>query len=210
MKKYMLERHSITKFLKTTKGFLPSILFLLLLTFFGLGFAKVTPVTIDKQIQQFIDSKQTAVAKEIKLARKKEAESVLRLVSSACHKPYSDLLTSTQCTVKDSNGKLVTIKVSCQGDSCNLTKAVHEPLKITQTPTSMEMQASPNLPPQSQVSTERWLKIFAGLIYVLLTVYLFMAASSNLIKREMLFLVVDLLLWAALTSAMYVVFTGGF
>jgi len=210
MKRYILEWRNITRLLKTTEGFLPIILFLLLFTFFGLGFAKVTPVTIDKQLQQFIDSKQTAVSKEIKTARKKEAESIIRLVSSACHKPYSELLTSIQCTVKDSNGNYVTIKASCQGGSCTLTKAIHVPLKITQTPTSMEMQASPNLPPQSQVSTERWLKIFAGLIYVTLTIYLFMAASSNLIKREILFLVVDLLLWAALTSAMYAVFSGGF
>jgi len=208
MKKYMLEWRNITEFLKT-KGFLFNIFFLLLFTVFGLGFAKVTPVTIDKQLQQFINNKQTVVTKEIKVAREKEAESVLKIISSVCHKSYSDLLTSTQCTVKDSKGQLVTIKASCQGDSCKLTKAVHEKLKITQTPTYTEMQASPNLPPQSQVSTEKWLKIFAGLIYVILTVYLFIAASSNLIKREILFLVVDLLLWAALTSAMYVVFTGG-
>jgi len=210
MMKYILKWRNITEFLKTAKGFLFSVLFLLLLTFFGLGFAKLTPVTIDKQLQQFINNKQTVVTKEIKVAREKEAESVIRVISSACHKPYSDLLTSIQCTVKDSNGNNVTIKASCQGDSCKLTKEVHEKLTITQTPTYTEMQASPNLPPQSQVSTERWLKIFAGLIYVLLTVYLFMAASSNLIKRQILFLVVDLLLWAALTSTMYVVFTGGF
>jgi len=212
MKKYILEWYSITEFLKTTKGYMFSIVFLLLLTVFELGFAKVTPTTIDKQILQYINNKQTAVTKEIKLARKREAESVIKLIYSMCHRhvPNTNLLNSAECTIKDSNGNYVTIKASCHGGSCKLTKAVHVPLKITQTPTSMEIQAAPNLPPQSQISTERWLKIFAGLIYVLLTVYLFIAASSNLIKREILFLVVDLLLWAALTSAMYVVFTGGF
>jgi len=139
-------------------------------------------------------------------------KSMIADINSMCgnFSTNTDILTSAECTTKDSNGNLVTFKMDCQnGNYCKFTKAIYQPITITQTPSSTEVQATPNVPPQSAVSTEKWLKVFAGLIYVALTVYLFMVASSNLIKREILFLVVDLLLWAALTAAMYTVINGG-
>jgi len=191
----------------------------MLLTFFGFSFAQqsggsqqITPVTIDKQVQSFVQSKQTVTTETIDKSKKDVIKSVIANINSMCgsFNTNTDILSSAECTTKDSNGNTVTFKMDCQGDSCKFTKAIHEPLTITQTPTSTSVQATPNLPPQSEVSTEKWLKIFAGLIYVVLTVYLLMAASSNLLKREILFLVVDLSLWAALTAAMYVVMSGGF
>jgi hypothetical protein len=192
-----------------------------LLTFLGLSFAqqsdssqKITPPVIDQQVQKFIQSKQPYVTETIDKSKKDVIKSMIASINSMCgnFNTNTDILTSAECTTKDSNGNTVTFKIDCPNgsNSCTVTKAIHQPITITQTPTSMKIQASPNVPPQSAVSTGRWLKVFAGLVYVVLTVYLLMVASSNLLKREILFLVVDLLLWAALTSAMYVVFKGGF
>jgi|GEM_PF-1979838 len=195
------------------------LLTFLLLIFFGFTYAqqsggqKVTPVTIDNQVQKFVQSKQPYVTETIDKSKQDVIKSMIANINSMCgnFSTNTDILTSAECTTKDSNGNTVTYKMDCPNGSksCTFTKAVHQPITITQTPTSMQIQSTPNVPPQSAVSTERWLKIFAGLVYVTLTVYLFIVASSNLVKREILFLVVDLLLWAALTSAMYVVLKGG-
>jgi hypothetical protein len=195
------------------------LLTFLLLTFLGFSFAqqsgeqKVTPLVIDQQVQQFIQSKQPYVIETIDKSKQDVIKSMIANINSMCgnfNVADASLLKSAECTITDSNGNLVTYKMSCQGKFCTFTKATHVPISIKQTPISIETQATPNVPPSSEVSTEKWLKIFAGLVYVVLTVYLLMVASSNLIKRELLFLVVDLLLWAALTSAMYAVFSGGF
>ena len=197
------------------------LLTFLLLIFFGFSFAqqsggssKITPLTIDSQVQKFVQSKQPYVTETIDKSKQDVIKSMIANINSMCgnFSTNTDILTSAECTTKDSNGNLVTFKMDCPNGSksCTFTKAVHQQITITQTPISVETQATPNVPSRSAVSTERWLKIFAGLVYVTLTVYLLMVASSNLIKREILFLVVDLLLWAALTSAMYAVFNGGF
>jgi len=196
----------------------PFLLTFLLLIFFGFTFAqqsggqKITPATIDQQVQKFVQSKQVITSEVIDKSKQDVIKSMIANINSMCgnFSTNTDILTSAECTTKDSNGNLVTFKMDCQGgNSCVFTKRIDQPITITQTPTSTSVQATPNIPPQSAVSTERWLKIFAGLVYVTLTVYLFIVASSNLVKREILFLVVDLLLWAALTSAMYVVLKGG-
>jgi hypothetical protein len=174
---------------------------------------QVTPVTEDKQVLKFIQSKQPITMKAIDKSNKDMIKSMIADINSMCGNFNNDpqILTDSECTTRDANGNLVTFKVKCQdGNSCLFTKEIHEPITITQTPSSTQVQASPNVPSQSSVSTEKWLKVFAGLIYVVLTIYLLMIASSNLFKREILFLVVDLSLWAALTAAMYVVLKGGF
>jgi len=190
-----------------------------ILTFVGLTFAgqsdnqKITPPVIDQQVEQLVSKKQPYVVEKINKSEKDVIKSLIADINSMCgnfNVTDTSLLNSAKCTITDSNGNRVTYKISCQGKFCTFTKAVHAPITIKQTPISVDMQATPNVPPQSEVSTEKWLKIFAGLVYAALTVYLLMVASSNLLKRELLFLIVDLLLWAALTSAMYVVYNGGF
>lgn len=204
------------------KYILLNTLFLLtfpLLIFFGFTYAqqsgsssKITPPTIDQQVQKFVQSKQVITSEVIDKSKQDVIKSMIANINSMCgnFSTNTDILTSAECTTKDSNGNLVTFEMDCQGgNSCVFTKRIDQPITITQTPTSTSVQATPNVPSQSAVSTERWLKIFAGLVYVVLTVYLFIVASSNLLKREILFLVIDLLLWAALTSAMYAVLKGG-
>ena len=195
------------------------LLIFALLTFFGLTFAqqsgdkKVTPISVDNQVEQFVQSKQPITVKMINKSKKDVIKSMIANINSMCgnFKTNTDVLSSASCTITDSKGNIVKFDIDCQGgNSCIFKKEIHQPITITQTPTSTSVQASPNVPPQSAVSTEKWLKVFAGLIYVMLTVYLFMTASSNLLKREILFLIVDLSLWAALTTAMYVVLNGGF
>ena len=190
-----------------------------ILTFFGLTFAdqsntqKITPPVIDQQMEKFVSNKQPYVVEKINKSEKDVIKSMIADINSMCgnfNVADTSLLNSAKCTITDSDGNHVTYEMSCQGKFCTFTKVTHVPITIKQTPISVETQATPNVPPQSAVSTERWLKIFAGLVYVTLTVYLLIVASSNLIKREILFLVVDLLLWAALTSAMYAVLNGGF
>jgi hypothetical protein len=203
---------------RTAQGTLFLLTFLLL-TFFGLSFAqksggsqKITPITIDKQVIQFVQSKQDITTKVIDKSKQKEIQSLIGVINSMCgnFNTNPDILTSAKCNTRDSNGNLVKFDINCQGNSCSFTKTIKQPITITQAPTSTSIQATPNVPPQSAVSTERWLKVFAGLVYVVLTIYLLMIASSNLFKREILFLIIDLSLWAALTTAMYVVFKGGF
>jgi hypothetical protein len=175
------------------------------------GSSKISPATVDQQVQKFVLSKQPITSKMIDTSKKKEIKSLIGAINSMCghFETNPDILTSAKCTTKDSQGNLVTFNMDCSSGSCVFTKRIDQPITITQTPTAAEVQATPNVPPQSAVSTERWVKIFAGLIYVMLTVYLFMVAANNLIKREILFLIVDLSLWAALTTAMYVVLNGG-
>jgi len=216
-KKRVLRLNSKTILLHTSTLFLITFL---LLTFFGFSFAqqsggstKVTPADIDQQIQGFVQSKQYVTVKEIKESKKKIIRSMIADIKSMCGNFNTNtyILTSAKCTTKDpKTGYRITFSMNCQNGACKFTKEIHKPLKITMTPRSVREQATPNLPPQSKVSTEKWLKIFASMIYVILTVYLFIAASTNLLKREILFLIVDLSLWAALTTAMYVVIKGGF
>jgi len=191
----------------------------LLLVFFGPSFAqqssnqKMTPLDVDKIVERFIQSKQPAVTEMVAESKKDLIKVMIANINSLCGNFDADsqILSSAKCTIIDPRTHdRVTISMNCQNGYCKFTKAIHEPIRITMSPTPTAIQASPNLPPESAVSTEKWLKVFAGLIYVLLTIYLFMAASTNLLKREILFLVVDLSLWAALTTAMYVVLKGGF
>jgi len=193
------------------------LLFFILLTFFGLSFAqnsskeKSSPIPGDKTVIKFVNSKDPYTAIDIKKSNKALMKSLIGTIDSWCgkFKTNVDIMESGHCSVRDGHNNLVTFKVDCSGGSCVFSRKTQETTKIVGQPTSFEMQATPNLPPKSTVSVGKWIKIFAGIMYAVLTVYLFVAAASNLFKREILFLFLDIFLWAILTAAMYTVI-GGF
>jgi len=193
------------------------LLTFLMFTFFGLSFAKSSgdgkssPLPADKIVLKFVNSKLPYDAIDIKKSKKALMKSLIATINSWCgkFKTNVNIIESGHCSVKDSNGNLVTFKVDCSGGSCVFSRKTQKIVKIEGQPTSFEIQATPNLPPKSSVGLGKWIKIFAGIMYAVLTVYLFVAAASNLFKREILFLFLDIFLWAALTAAMYTVI-GGF
>jgi len=187
-----------------------------MLTFFRFSFAtqsgdKASPLPGDKQALDFVYNKKVLAVKMVKDANKNLLKSLIADINSQCgkFKTNVDIMTSGHCTIRDSNGNLVTFKVFKSGNYYVFTKEVQKSITITTPPTGTKLQATPNVPSQSSVSLGRWLKIFSGVVYVVLAIYLFVVAGSNLFKRELLFLILDLLLWAILTVAMYIVM-GGF
>jgi len=188
----------------------------LLLTFFGFSFAtqsggqNVSPIPGDKQALDFVYNKQVLASKMVKETKKNLIKSLIGDIDSQCgrFKPDVDIMTSGHCTIRDSNGNLVTFKVFKSGNYYIFTKKVQKPFNIKTSKVYLKVQATPNVPSQSSVGLGRWLKIFSGIVYVTLTVYLFVVAVSNLFKREILFLLIDLLLWVILTAAMYTVMGG--
>ena len=222
MLKYRYDKYdnSVNKKTDTSLSLLTAIFLLLLLffTFFGFSFAqkssgqKITPPVVDQQLEKFIQNKKPIVTEEISKSKKEVIRSLIADINSMCGRYNINprLILSAKCTTRDSNGNIVTVSLDCHGgSSCIFTKITNKRITITQTPVSAKMQATPNVPPESAVSTERWLKVFAGLVYVSLTIYLFILASNNLLKREVLSLAIDLSLWAALTTAMYFILNGG-
>lgn len=192
------------------------LLFFVLLTFFGISFAtqsgdKASPIPADQQALDFVYNKKVLASKMVEETNKNLLKSLIADINSQCgkFKTNVDIMTSGHCTIRDSNGNLVTFKMFKSGNHYIFTKKVQEPITITTPSTGTKLQATPNVPSQSSVGLGRWLKIFSGIVYVVLTVYLFIVAGSNLFKRELLFLILDLLLWAILTVAMYIVM-GGF
>jgi len=192
------------------------LLFFVLITFFGFSFAtqsggqKSSPIPADQQVLDFV-YKRALTLKMVKETKKNLLKSLIGDIDSQCGKfePDVNILTSGHCTIRDPNGNLVTFKVHKSGNYYIFTKKVQKSFTITTPTTSTKLQATPNVPSQSSVDLGRWLKIFSGIVYAALTVYLFVVAASNLFKREILFLLLDLLLWAILTVAMYTVM-GGF
>jgi len=190
----------------------------LLFIFFGFSFAgkssdsKVNSITIDKQLLAFVNSEKIVTRKSISEANKAEIRSLIALINKTCgkFKVNTSIFSSAECTTTDpKTGNLIKFSMNCQDGACKFRKVIYELAKIKTTPTNFKIQASPNVPSQSAVGLGRWMKVFSGLVYVALTIYLFVVAVSNLFKRELLFLIVDLTLWAILTAAMYVVM-GGF
>jgi hypothetical protein len=190
--------------------------FLLLIPFgFSLakqsGDKKVTPITVDKQLIQFVESKEIATSKKIKEANKEEIKSLIALIQKSCGNfdTNVDLLSSAKCTTEDAHGDLVEYSMNCQDGYCNFSKVIHKPIVVKAVgQQNVSIQGTPNVPSKSAVGLGKWLKIFSGIIYVSLTIYLFMIAVSNLLKRELLYFIIDIILWAALTSAMYAVLGG--
>ena len=189
----------------------------LLFTFFELSFAqqssgKLTPITIDEQILSFVQSQLPIVTKSISEAKKREVRSLIEAINSVCGNFDTNvyLLSSAKCSMIDSNGNLVTFEMSCQDGTCNFTKKIQKHITIKVSgQQNVGIQATPNVPSPKSTSIGKWIKISAAIMYVILTIYLFMVAASNLFKREIIFLVIDLLLWAAITATMYMVM-GGF
>jgi hypothetical protein len=188
-----------------------------LLTFFGFSFAtqsggqKASPIPADQQALDFVYNRKVLALKMVKETKKNLIKSLIGDIDSQCgkFKPDVDIMTSGHCTIRDSNGNLVTFKVFKSGNYYIFTKKVQKPFTIKTSQVYLKLQTTPNVPSQSSVGLGRWFKIFSGIVYVVLTVYLFIVAASNLLKREFLFLLLDLLLWAILTAAMYTVM-GGF
>ena len=171
-----------------------TLLFLsfILLTFLEISFAQQSgkqvssPIPADKMVLRFVNSKNPYTAIDIKKSNKALMKSLIATINSWCgkFKTNVDIMESGHCSVKDANGNLVTFKVACSGGSCAFSRKTQETMKIEGQPTSFEVQATPNLPPKSTVSVGRWIKIFSGIIYAVLTVYLFVAAASKfLINR---------------------------
>jgi hypothetical protein len=187
----------------------------------GLSFAqssgdssKVTSKQIDEYIEHFVLSEKPITSEVLSKSKKALYESLIRTINNMCGRfnSNSDLFPDGECTTRDKQGDLVEIKVDCQGGSgktCLFTKEIHQRLHVQVSGQSnLAVQATPNVPSQSSAGLGRWMKIFSGLIYVAITIYLFMIAASNLFKRELLFFLVDLILWAILTAAMYAVMGG--
>jgi len=180
---------------------------------YGISFGKGSPMYGYKQAQAFLNSEKIVTHKTISQAKKNVIKTYIALIRKTCGKfgNNTSLFSSAKCTkINLKTGVRVTYSMSCQqGKHCTFTKVKHVLSKIKITPTSYKVKATPNVPSQSSVGLGKWMKIFSGLVYVSLTIYLLLIAISNLFKREMLFLIIDLSLWAVLTAAMYVVM-GGF
>ena len=167
-----------------------------------------------KQAQAFLNSEKIVTHKTISQAKKNVIKTYIALIRKTCGKfgNNTSLFSSAKCTkINLKTGVRVTYSMSCQQSNkyCKFTKIKNKIVKVKTTPTNIRVKATPNVPSQSSVSLGKWMKIFSGLIYVALSTYLLLVAISNLFKREMLFLVIDLSLWAVLTATMYVVM-GGF
>ena len=185
----------------------------LLLVFYGISLAKGSPNYAYKQAQDFVDNEKIVTHNIVSEAKKNVIKTYIALIRKTCGKfgNNTSLFSSAKCTkINLKTGVRVTYSMSCQqGKHCTFTKVKHVLSKIKITPTSYKVKATPNVPSQSSVGLGKWMKIFSGLVYVSLTIYLLLIAISNLFKRELLFLIIDLSLWAMLTAAMYVVM-GGF
>jgi len=194
------------------------LIVLLSLTFVGLSFAqgssKTTAYEMDKYIEHFVLSEKPLTMEVLSKSKKTLYQSLIRTINNMCGRfgSNSALFPDGQCTTRDKQGDLVIIKVSCQdgsGKTCLFTKEIHQRLHVQVSGQSnLAIQATPNVPSQSASGLGRWMKVFSGLIYVAITIYLFIIAASNLFKRELLFFLVDLILWAILTAAMYAVMGG--
>ena len=103
----------------------------------------------------------------------------------------------------DSSGNPATLYVQCDDGykECRFLKQTAT-MPITTNP--IPSPASPQPVNTPTASTSSIVKAIAGLIYVFLTIYLFILASSNLLRREILFFVVDLFIWSGLTTVLYV------
>jgi len=185
----------------------------LLFMFYEISLAKGSPMHAYKQAQAFLNSQEIVTHKTISEAKKNVIKTFIVLIKKSCgnFNAKASFYSSAKCTkINPKTGERVTYEMSCQqGKYCKFTKVKHVLATMKTTPTSYKVKATPNVPSQSAVGLGKWMKIFSGLIYVALTIYLLLLAISNLFKREILFLIIDLSLWAILTATMYVVM-GGF
>ncbi len=120
------------------------------------------------------------------------------------------LLNTATITTVDKNGNPIIMTLKCLNingtKQCLYVKQQSPSLNISYSnPPNISIPVKPNN--VGQVSNP-WVSVIATLMYLSLTVYLFVVASSNLFKREILYLIIDLSLWVMLTASMYYIWTS--
>ncbi len=120
----------------------------------------------------------------------------------------SNSLNEPLITYQDSSGNNAIMKFACSDNykNCYFIKQTATLNASISPPKAPPLPVAANTPSTS--GTKNIVHAIAGIIYILLTVYLFIIASSNLFKREILYFMIDIFMWAGLTAVLYVVWNA--